>query len=162
MRSGGVLHQKLPPNTAITTRQPDSIRADDKEQEPSTYERLGLVHLKKQLERISRLAENAMMPVDEYNTASGVAGTTAVVTVQPTYEFMPEKIESIIITGPTGAITLQLGDRVWTLTIPASGILVIAPVALLLDRTDDRILRSATPGAYSLELMGRADKRFDI
>lgn len=162
MRSGGVVHHKLPPNTAISTRQPENVRTDDEEQESRTSERLSLLHLRQQLERIARLADNAAHPVDEYNTASGVAGTTSVVTVQPTYDFWPEKIESIIITGPTGVITLQLGDRVWSLTIPASGILVIAPVALLLDRTDDRILRSATAGAFTLELMGRADKRFGI
>lgn len=161
MRSGGIVHHRLPAGTAISTRQPENPRTDDEEPEARTSERLSLLHLRRQLERIARLADNAGHPVDEYNTASSVAGTATVITVQPTYEFMPEKITSIIVTGPTGSITLQLGDRVWTLTIPASGVLVIAPISMLLDRTDDRILRAGTPGAYTLELMGIADKRFE-
>jgi hypothetical protein len=155
-------HRRLPPDAIVHTRVPMPPRTTDAEMAPGEFAALGLTKLLNQLENLARQAENRSHPVDEYNTAgSSVAGTTTSVTVQPTYEYMPEKIETVIVTGPTGAITLQLGDRVWALTVPASGLLVIGPMALLLSRTDARILTSATPGVYTLELMGIADQRFD-
>jgi hypothetical protein len=66
----------------------------------------------------------------------------------------------VLITGPTGGISVQLGDRVWNLTIPATGVIVIAPVAILLGRSDVRQLTATTPGEYTLELMGHADDRY--
>jgi hypothetical protein len=116
--------------------------------------------LVKQLGDFARQVENRARVVDEYQVQSSVAASESTVTVQPIYDLVPEKIESIIITGPAGAVTLQLGDRFWNLTIPATGIIVIAPVAVLLNRNDIRQL-SGAPGSYSLELMGIADERFD-
>jgi hypothetical protein len=55
------------------------------------------------------------------------------------------------------AFTLKLGKRVWNLNLPATGILVIAPVSFSLSRSDDRQLSSATSGDWSLELTGFAD-----
>lgn len=96
---------------------------------------------------------------DEYLT-QGLAGyVTAQLTLSPTYE-VTERIESIIITGPAGNVTLQLGDRNWSLTIPATGIITIGPVAIYLGRSDPRILVASTPGNYTLELMGHADSRW--
>jgi hypothetical protein len=162
-RSDGLIHRKLPPDSRISTRQPVDYRTADAEQESETFEQLGLRDLREELKNIARKIENVGNPVDEYNSASvSGAGSSAVLTVQPTYEFMPEKITAIIVTGPTGVIKLQLGDRIWSLTIPAAGILVIAPVAIMLSRTDDRILTPQTPGAYTLELCGIADRRFSI
>jgi hypothetical protein len=162
MRSDGIVHHKLPPGTAISTRQPVNPRTPDKERPaPEDFQEKGLLALAEQIGNMARQIENMSNPVDEYNAASvSGAGSSVVVTVQPTYEYMSEKITSVIVTGPSGIIKLQLGDRIWTLTIPASGILVIAPLALLLDRTDDRVLTPVTPGAYTLELMGIADTRF--
>jgi hypothetical protein len=135
----------------------------DEEPEDTKFEQIGFRELREQLVALARRIENQANPVDEYNSAAiSGAGSSAVITVQPTYEFMPEKITSIIVTGPTGGITLKLGDRTWALSIPASGVLVIAPVALMLGRTDDRILTPASAGAYTLELMGYADRRFAI
>jgi hypothetical protein len=120
----------------------------------------GIHSMVKQLGDLARQVENRSFVVDEYQIQGSLGTTESVVTVQPIYEFKPEKIESIIITGPAGAVTLQLGDRLWNLTIPATGVIVIAPVAILLGRNDLRQL-SGAPGNYSLELMGIADERFD-
>jgi hypothetical protein len=159
----GIRHRKLPPDSVIHTRQPVDPETRDTEKEPLAFEEIGAKQLAEQLTIIARAAENRANPVDEYNSAAITgAGSAAAVTVSPTYEYMPEKIEAIIVTGPTGAITLQLGDRLWQLSIPASGILVISPLALMLGRGDTRSLSSATPGTYTLELMGIADRRFKI
>jgi hypothetical protein len=56
--------------------------------------------------------------------------------------------------------TLQLGDRQWSLTMPASGVLVIAPLSLMLSRADRRLVSSASPGNWTLELMGWGDERY--
>lgn len=159
----GYRHPRLPAGAVIHTRQPVKPGATDEESAEPGFEYEGLQQLLEQFETIARAAENRANPVDEYNSAAVTgAGSSASVTVQPTYEYMPEKIETVIVTGPTGAITLQLGDRLWALTIPASGILVIAPVAILLGRSDSRILTPAAAGIYTLELCGIADRRFKI
>lgn len=157
----GYRHRKLPSDAVIHTRQPVNPETGDTEHESITFERRGLEQLKEVLGIIARRAENRSRVVDEYNSAAVTgAGSSAAVVVQPTYELMPEKIEAIIITGPAGAITLQLGDRIWQLVVPATGILVIAPIALILGRSDPRTLTPAVLGVYTLELMGVADQRF--
>jgi hypothetical protein len=161
--SEGLLHSKLPRDAVIHTRQPEPPKTGDVEETSGTFEKLGLEQIAEQLQALAARIENAANPVDEYNSAAITgAGSSAVLTVSPTYEYMPEKITSIIVTGPTGGITLQLGDRLWQLTIPVSGVLVIAPIALMLGRSDSRILTPASAGAYTLELMGIADRRFNI
>lgn len=162
-RYEGLVHKKLPPDSVIHTRRPVPPATSDEETESESYEERGLGQLLDQIGNIARQAENRSNPVDEYNSAAiSGAGSSASLSVPPTYEYMPEKIESIIITGPAGGIVLVLGDRQWSLTIPTSGILVIAPLALILGRGDARMLTSGTPGAYTLELMGIADRRFAI
>lgn len=59
-------------------------------------------------------------------------------------------------------MVLQLGDRVWNLTMPASGILTISPIAVMLNRSDLRQLTVTSPGEYTLELMGYADTRGNL
>lgn len=162
-RSEGLIHRKLPQDAIIHTRQPGTVETTDEETGAKGFETLGAQALLEQLITIARAAENRANVVDEYNSAAITgAGSSASVTVSPTYEFMAEKIESIIVTGPAGVITLQLGDRLWTVTIPAIGFIVIAPVAILLGRSDARILTAASAGVYSLELCGVADRRFSI
>jgi hypothetical protein len=162
-RSDGLIHRKLPPDAIVHTRVEQPTETADDERSAKKFEQLGAGALLEQLETIARAAENRANVVDEYNSAPITgAGSAASFSVMPNYEFMPEKIESIIITGPTGAITLQLGDRVWALTIPTSGVLVIAPVAILLSRGDARVLTPASAGIFTLELMGVADRRFSI
>lgn len=161
-RHDGLIHSKLPPGSRITVRGSNApIGAQDEEQFVPEYIAAGMLELREALGEIARQISNRGNLVDEYNsTPITGAATESVVTVQPTYELMPEKIEAIIVCGPTGPVTIQLGDRQWPVTIPASGIIVIAPVAVILNRNDDRKLTAQTPGAYFLELMGVADRRF--
>jgi hypothetical protein len=162
-RTDGLIHKKLPHDAVIHTRQPVNPTTSDEEQESRGYLELGLAAYAEQLKTLAETIENRSNLVDEYNTAAVTgAASSASVTVQPTYEYMPEKIESIVITGPPGAISLQLGDRIWAMNIPASGILTIGYVALVLGRSDARILTPAASGVYTLELMGIADRRFNI
>lgn len=161
-RSEGLLHRKLPPDARINVRDKGTlIGTEDVEQTEPEYLAAGLLRIREALRELALQTENRSFLVDEYNSApiTGV-GSATTVTVLPTYEYMPEKIESIVIVGPAGAVTLQLGDRVWSLTIPASGVLMLGPLGLLLGRNDSRVLSAGTPGTYSLELMGIADKRF--
>lgn len=122
------------------------------------YIALALVHLHEQLGEAAKLLEDKSRPVDTYRPQSLIADSETVITVLPAFE-INEVIESIIVSGPPSAVTLQLGDRVWPLTIPASGILVIAPIALRLGRNDTRQLVAAVAGDYTFELMGYADNR---
>jgi hypothetical protein len=161
----GMSHSKLPPGAAVHVRDKGTpIRAEDEEQFSPEFIAKGLLDLREGLANLARQTENRSHPVDEYNTASLFApSTTAVVTLFPTYEYMPEKIISVLVGGPPAAsVTLLLGDRNLPIVIPAAGILPIGPLGVILGRNDARQLVSATPGTYFLELMGWADQRFNI
>lgn len=164
-RSDGLLHSKLPPDARINVRDTNApIGAQDVEQFSAEFVATGLLHLREALGEIARYAENRSHPVDEYNTVplTGIA-TESQLILLPTYEYMPEKIEAIIVGGPPAAtVTLVLGDRQWAVTIPSVGILPIGPLGIILGRSDPRMLVAATPGTYFLELMGIADRRFSI
>lgn len=164
-RTEGLIHHKLPPGARINVRDTNApIRSGDEEQTTPEFLAAGLLQLREALDEIARQAENHSNPVDEYNTCPITgAASESTLTLQPTYEYMPEKIISILIVGPpASSITVTLGDRAWPLIIPPSGTLSIGPVALILGRSDTRSLTSATPGNYFMELMGFADKRFNI
>lgn len=163
-RHDGLIHSKLPPDATVKVRGSNApIGAQDVEQFSPEYVAAGMLEMREALGTIARQSANRSNPVDEYNSAPITGtGTQSVVSVLPTYEYMPEMIESIIVCGPAGSVTIQLGDRQWPVTIPAAGIIVIAPVALILSRNDARQLTAQTPGQYSLELMGIADRRFKI
>lgn len=164
-RTDGLLHSKLPPDARVNVRDTNApIKAQDVEQFSAEFVATGLLHLREALGDIARHAENRSHPVDEYNTVplTGIA-SESVLSLPPTYEYMPEKIESVLIGGPPSTqITLILGDRQWAVTIPAAGILPIGPLGIILGRSDPRMLVAATPGTYFLELMGIADRRFSI
>lgn len=138
---------------------PVPSRTTDTERESLGYIAEGLFQLKAQVADMARYIENHSRLVDEYRTQSLAADTETSITVPAQWDLVPEKIESIIIVGPAGNVTVQLGDRTWALTIPASGILVIAPIAMLLGRNDTRSI-TGPAGDYNLELMGYADERF--
>lgn len=141
------------------------IETGDVEQFSPEFVAAGLLHLQEVLGKLSRVIENRSNPVDEYNTAtlSGGTGSAALVTLQPTYDQMNEKIVSAIVAGPPAAqVTLILGDRQIPLVIPAAGIIPIGPLGMILGRNDTRQLVAQSPGSYFLELMGWADKRFNI
>lgn len=123
------------------------------------YIALALVHLKEQLASAAKQLQDKSRPVDTYNPETVTLDAFSTITIQPAYEGM-ECITSIVVTGPAaGAATIQLGDRQWPVIIPATGILVIAPIAVRLGRSDNRVLTAAVAGDYSLELMGYADTR---
>ena len=63
-----------------------------------------------------------------------------------------------VLTG-SSEFTLQLGKRTWQLALPASGVLVIAPIKISLDRSDTRKLTAANAGDWAVELCGYAEKR---
>ncbi len=90
--------------------------------------------------------------------APGAAGinvqANALATVGATYA--AEITATPILSGTP--FTLKLGKRFWSLIMPASGILVIAPVSFSLSRSDDRILSSLVPGDWAFELSGYAIK----
>jgi hypothetical protein len=144
----------------IFVRQVPEIQAPDIDQAPNQYIVKGLFKLHDQMQHMARIIDDRSRPVDEYRTQTLVADTELTFSIQPQYDQINERIESVIVTGPAGAVTLQLGDRFWSLVIPATGVIVIAPVSFLLSRNDYRTLTSATPGDYGLELMGWADGRY--
>lgn len=129
---------------------------------PIEYIAKAFAQMQRHLQDIVKGEVDETKVFDEY-LAQGLAGyATSAITIQPTYEYT-ERVEAIIITGPAGAVTLQLGDRgPWSLTIPAAGILVIAPVAIYLGRNDIRSLTAASAGDFTLELMGHADTRWSV
>lgn len=164
-RSGGIIHSKLPPQGEFFVRDTNApIRSADTDQEATDWVVKGFRRMQEALDTLATHIENRSFPVDEYNTVPITgAATESVVSVLPTYEYMPEKIEAIVVTGPANAVcTLLLGDRQWPIVIPAAGILPIGPLAIILGRSDPRQLIAQTAGIYTLELMGVADRRYDI
>lgn len=156
---------KLPHDAVISPRSSanDLIGAEDEQTVSASYIAQSMLKYQQSLDELARNTENRSRKVDEYNSAPLTGGaSTTILTVTPIYEFMPELIESIIVNGPAAAVaSLIIGDRQWSVVIPATGILTIAPIAILLNRNDPRQLSSVTAGIWSLELMGIADARFD-
>jgi len=152
--------KEQPGTGRIFTRHAEPQPVPDREPPaPGALVASALARMAGMLSDMRRIAEDRSRPVDEYIAQTLTAASVTALQVPPQFE-IPERIESVLITGPTGACSLQLGDRNWALTIPVSGVLLISPVSLLLNRNDNRILSSATPGAYFLELMGWADERY--
>lgn len=112
------------------------------------------------IQRLAQQIEETTRYVDEYGpTGNGATWLTSNVELQPQFENYSERIKYILVIGPpTAPFTLQLGDRFWNLTTPATGLLQWS-ADILLDRTHRRILSAATPGAWFLELTGETDVR---
>lgn len=157
---GGYGEQYVPrrakPPTVI--RQPEPIGVTDIESQPQKYIALALVHLRNEMAKLAVQIEDRSRIVDEYQPQEITGEAFTTISIQPQWE-TEERITSIIITGPPGNVTVQLGDRIWPLTIPATGILVIAPIIVLLGRNDIRQITASTPGQYGLELSGYCDTR---
>lgn len=146
----------------VGIRQEQNSRVQDIEQQPLKYIALALVHLHNELAKLPRMIEDQSRPVDEYVAQEVLPATVnSPLLILPQWE-VSEKITSIIVVGPSGLVTLQLGDRIWPLTIPAAGFIIMSPVAVLLSRSDLRQLTFATPGVYSVELMGYCDTRNEL
>jgi hypothetical protein len=145
----------------IPVRQPTGPGVSDIESQPQKYTALALIHLRNEMARLAVQIEDRSRPVNEYQPQEIVGELETTITVQPQWE-TTERITSIILTGPAGPVTLQLGDRIWPLTIPATGIIVISPISIFLGRNDTRTLTAATPGQYGLELSGYCDSRSQL
>lgn len=89
-------------------------------------------------------------PVDEE-----MSGVGSPVQVKPDFDTVDEMITSILVTTPVAAFGVQLtiGNR--TLQLP-SGVVTLAPLSMLVSRTDQRILSWNGGGTGSVELMGYA------
>lgn len=119
-----------------------------------------LQQFRKAIGDLTKLIEDTSHRVDEYQTQA-INESNLTIFTTPDYDVYPEIIEAVMVTGPTNtAFTLQLGKRLWTLTTSAVGFFFIGPLKMSLDRDDSRVLTSATPGNWSLELMGYADVRY--
>jgi len=139
-------------------RQPLPITAKDIEEKPLKFISLALTQLQRQFKRVATSIEDRSMGVDEYQTQTATGPVTNTINVSPQYE-TNERITSILVIGPAGTCTVTLGDRVFPLTIPASGFLLISPVSMYLGRDDTRQLVTSTPGQINLILGGYADTR---
>lgn len=161
MEANNVSHVPRPviqPGGETHLRQPQQVQVPDIEQAPLKYIALALVHLRNSFSKVPKMLEDNSRPVDEYSTQSNVAESFLTLTVQPQWE-QTELIRAILITGPAGACTLQLGQRFWNLTIPVAGYILISPIWLQLGRVEPRIITGNVAGNYSLELMGHVDER---
>lgn len=148
-------------SAVLHTRNAMQQPVPDTEPEPDTkFQLIAMERIRREMEGIRRKIADITRPVDEYVSQTLLGSSESFLEVLPQFDTLNERIESVIVTGPAGLVTVQVGDREWSLTIPASGILVIAPVSLLLARNDRRTVTSATPGNYGLELMGWADERY--
>lgn len=156
--TGHIIRPKIQPGGEQHLRNPTPVGVPNIEQEPMRYIALALVHLRNAFTKVPKMLEDASRPVDEYRVQTLLADSESNIRLLPQYE-CAELIRSVLITGPTGNVTLQLGSRIWNLTIPASGFILISPLWLQIGRDEDRILTASTPGDYSLELMGHADER---
>jgi hypothetical protein len=120
-----------------------------------------LAAIERNLGAVARRLASRDRLFDEYQPQAFYANDVDSVSTLPVNpEFHYEVVQCIIVTGPvTGNVpfTLTLGARVWNLQLPATGILVMAPVLFRLKESDTRTLTSATPGDWSLELSGYAD-----
>lgn len=113
----------------------------------------------KSIDNLVRLIQDRSHRVDEYQPQE-LTNTVSSMQTTPDYE-IDEIITSIIVTGtPAAAFTLNVGKRQWNLTMTASGILVIGPIQISLGRYDNRVLTSATPGNWTLELCGHTETKF--
>ena|ERR1700684_2299490 len=150
------------PGIPVHIRQPLPPGVEDIEKQPYKYIALALVHLRQVMARLPVMIEDYSHPVDEYQPQTvGVSPVETAISVTAQWEDT-EIIRAVLITGPAGTVTVQLGDRTWPLTIPATGFLLISPIWMILERGDPRTLTAGTPGDYTLELMGHEDTRGNL
>lgn len=145
----------------ITPRHPVPTAAELDEFEPAQrYLYFAMRQAAAESRRLRMVAEDKSRPVDEYSISTSTE-TQSTVEVLPQFEFFSERIEAILITcNPPQTVTVQLGDRQWPVIVPASGIVVIAPISMLLDRNMRRIATTSPAAELTMELMGWADERY--
>lgn len=147
----------------IYTRDTTHTNVPNQEWVPSPeWIRNAIEQMLSQLKGLRRVIEDRTRPVDEYQGTPTASELQSTVTVPAQFDAqMSERIESILIWGPPAATgTIKLGDTTINIVIPASGVLVIAPISMLLNRSDDRILTLSPAGDIGVRLMGWADERY--
>lgn len=146
-------------NDRVNIRQPARVTTEDIDKAPMRYIALALTHLHSVMAKLPGMIEDHSKPVDEYRPVSLAADSTSGFAVQPQWE-VGEIITSILVTGPISTgFQLVLGDRTLNLFTNAQGFCILAPISMILDRSDPRSISSATPGQWVFELMGHADSR---
>lgn len=150
--------RKLQPGTVLPDALP--LIVPDRESTPTEeYIKENVEILKDAMRQITVFLDNATRLIDEHQGGQSFSELSTSIDVLPDFE-TGELIESIIIVAPpAAAVNVTLGSRHWALVIPATGFLVIAPVAIRLDQRDQRNLSCNTPGLLFMELMGHRDRK---
>lgn len=144
----------------IHTRINEPLHVPDEEQDvPMAYIHNAMIRFERVAKALAMQLEDRTKPVDEYQ--NGIAGNQ--LEVLPLFnDQIRERIISVIVFGPANATgTIALGnDFVIPVTIPAVGFVVIAPIAILLDRSDRRLLNLTGNGPIGMRLTGWASGRY--
>lgn len=144
-------------------RMPGTRAADQTPIGDENWLKEAIVRFERNLSDLSSLIQDNSHRIDEFQNQSQVAEAVTSIQTFPDFDMFDAIIEAVVVTGPTTGnvpFTLQLGKRQWSLQLPASGILVLAPLKMSLGRDDQRVLTSATAGPWALELMGYSDIRY--
>lgn len=155
------MHAQQPPRSY--PRMPPTRAQDETPVGEEGWLREAVIRLERSISDATSLIEDNSHRVDEFQNLSSVAESVTSVQTTPDYDMYDAIIEAVVVTGPTTGnvpFTLQLGKRIWSLQLPATGILVLSPLKMSLGRDDQRLLTSATAGPWALELMGYADIRY--
>lgn len=145
----------------ITPRQPIPVPTEFHEWEPpQRYIYYAMKQAAQEMRRLRMQLEDRTRPVDEYNISSSTQAQT-ICEVQPQFDQFSERIESILLTcSPPQTVMLQLGDRQFPVIMPATGVIVLGPLSMLLDRNMRRIATTTPAAEITMELMGWADERY--
>jgi hypothetical protein len=137
-------------------REPDFVPGADRPP-PEGFQDVAQGLILKELRNVASQLFDTSRPVDEYQSFTAVPTGHLTVEVQPEYE-VDELIETIIIVAtPAATVAIQLGNRFWSIVIPATGVVTFENMKMRLGRSDRRLFTLGAAGALSVELMGHAD-----
>ena len=145
----------LPTRNAFDPIVPDVENASEL---PPNYLEYVMTRTARNLDRIAQWYGNQARLVEEFGGESiELATGETQLTVVPDYEPANERITSVLVTGPvTTAFVLELGARYMALSTDATGKCLLAPVGFTLTPTSKRLLTTAVPGSWFLQLSGYA------
>jgi hypothetical protein len=151
MQHGASLPVRNLPSPVIHT-------ADEELPVPERYLEWIVTKVHRHLEQLANEAIARARVVEEYTNGSFQSATQeTILTLVPDYSPASERITSILVAGPTTtAFTLQLGDRYLVMNTGTQGFVAIHGLCITLKPTSQRILTSATPGDWYLQLSGYA------
>jgi hypothetical protein len=150
IETGAILPTRLAFDPEVANKESDDL--------PPHYLEYVMTRTARNLDRIARWYADQARIVEEFagESSEGATGET-VLQVVPDYEPANERITSVLVTGPPlTAFVLELGARYMTLVTDASGKLLLAPVGFTLTPTSKRLLTTAVPGSWFLQLSGYA------